>query len=165
MNRVVRTGLITAAALVALAHPSAAQKPQSPDIKAQRIDACSLLTPAQIKEYLPWEPMFDRIAGERDDIGDTGSACGYPTVHIQVLRFTPSFIEAARKGAKLEPVSGLGDEAHVRHNRAGYAEVFVKVGTRLLTVQANIPNDGTFESVKSKAIALAKALVAKLKQA
>ena len=166
MNRVVATSLLTFAAVCAFGRPVPAQKPQ-PDAKTQRIDACSLLTTTQIKEHLPWEPMFDQFAVERDDIGVTGSACSYPTVIIQVLTYSASFVDAARKQAmakqgRPEPVSGVGADAFVYHNPAGYVELIARVGPRLLTLQANIGRNETFESVKPKTIALATALAAKL---
>ena len=167
MNRPVAATLLTFAAVCASGRPLPAQKPL-PDAKAQRIDACALLTTAQIKEHVPWERMLDQLPAERDDIGTTGSACHYPTVTIQVLAYSPTFLEAARKQAAQresgpEPVSGVGEDAFVYQSSAGYVEVIARVGARLLTLQVSIGPKDTFESVKPGAIALAKALVPKVR--
>jgi hypothetical protein len=155
VNRIVYRPLVTAAAVVlAVALPSA-QKPA-------KIDACSLLTKAEVKEYLPWPAHVDSLPVEREDMGETGSACEYPTVRVQVLPYSRGFIDAAHKSRKPEPVTGVGDEAYISANRRYYAELVAKVGPRLLTLQASIPSEGTYESTKPKTIALAKALAAKL---
>ena len=93
----------------------------------------------------------------------TGSACVYPSVQIYVDQYSAAKIEAARKNGPLIPVAGVGDEAFVQQKGKYWAELYVKVGDRLLHIEKDIPADGTFESVKPSMIALAKALVAKLR--
>ena len=97
---------------------------------------------------------------EEEAVG-TGSSCNYPTVHVQVLRFSQSFIEALRKSGPLETISGVGDEAYFRNNKNRYAELMVRVDERLLTLQAD--GDGKMETVRVKVIDLAKIYVAKLR--
>jgi hypothetical protein len=58
---------------------------------------------------------------------------------------------------------GIGDEAYLYHNPAGYAELYVKVGARLLTLQRSIDMGQTIGDVRAGTIALANALVAKLR--
>lgn len=54
-------------------------------------------------------------------------------------------------------------EAYLYHNPAGYAELYVKVGARLLTLQRSIDMGQTIGDVRAGTIALANALVAKLR--
>jgi hypothetical protein len=105
--------------------------------------------------------MFDQMALEEEAIGTTGSSCSYPTVQVQVLMFTRSFLDAARQSATIETISGLGDEAYFRNNRTMFAEVFVRVGYRLLTLQADA--DDNVAAVKPTVIGLAREYVAKLR--
>jgi len=141
----------------------AAQSPPAPTsgAKPDRIGACSLLTKEEVKKIVPWAPMLDQFPVEEEPIGTSGSSCNYPNVHIQVLTFTPQFFDAARKQGKLEPVAGVGDEAYF-HDKAGqFAELYVKVGQRIVTVQKDV--DKSSEAEKPGVIALGKALVAKLR--
>jgi len=72
-------------------------------------------------------------------------------------------MDSARKQpGGVETVSGIGDEAYFRNNPQGYAELYVKIGKHIVTLQANVPPDGSIASVKPGVISLAKALVAKL---
>lgn len=75
--------------------------------------------------------------------------------------FSRSFIEALRKSGQLEGISGVGDEAYFRNNKDLYAELVVKIGSRLLTLQADA--DKGMETVKSHVIELARVYVAKLR--
>ena len=125
------------------------------------VEVCKLLPKDEVKKHLPWEKMFDQMPLEEEAIGTTGSSCNYPTVHVQVMLFTKGFVDAARKTGTLETISGLGDEAYFRNNKDEYAEVFVRVGSRLLTLQADA--DDNANAAKPKVISLAKVYVEKLR--
>jgi hypothetical protein len=155
MHLVARTLVIAIAVGTAGSVPLSAQSPATPTVTA-----CSLLPKEEVKRHLPWEPMYDRIAGEDEPMGGAGSACGYPTVQIQVLPSTSRMLEMARKRGGLEPVSGIGDEAYFHNNADRFAELYVKKGKHLLTLQA--PAQDKIASVKPGLLNLAKALVAKL---
>jgi hypothetical protein len=166
MGRILETVVLTfIAASVAGATALAVDGPQaaSPGAKTDRISACSLVSRAEVKKLLPWAPHVDQVANQEDPIGTTGSSCAYPTVHVQVMPFSQRMIDTARKNGKLEPVSGVGDEAHFHDNRNRYAELYVKAGKHLLTLQANVPVGKTSDSVKPAVVALAKAFVEKLR--
>ena len=157
--------LFVAAVTIAGIDSAAAQKPQAPapTPTPTKVDACSLLTLTEVKQHLPWPKHMDKIAkAEPEDMGGAGSACEYPTVRVQVLPFSRGFLDAAHKGRKPESVPGLGDEASISANRNNYAELAVKVGPRLVTLQASIATGETYETTKPKTIALAKALIPKL---
>lgn len=163
MNRFVNATLISV--VVSACLPSAvaqAQKSQQPPAASSpRIRACSLLPKEEVKKYLPWIPVLDRMAIEEEPIGTFGSSCTYPSVTIQVLSFSQTTIDMARKRGGLETIRGVGDEAYFYNNANEYAELYVKVGKYLLTLQANA--DGKIESVKPGVLNLAKALVGKLR--
>ena len=139
-----------------------AKPPQpAPAGGAQRVAVCKLLPTAEVKKHLPWKPLLDQFPPEEEPIGAAGSSCDYPSVMIQVLPFSQGMIDAARKKGGLEPVSGIGEEAHFHHNRNGYAELYVKTGKYLLTLQSDW--DGKDPTVKAGTLSLAKALLAKLR--
>jgi hypothetical protein len=159
-----RIPLITFATLWAASALIVAQQRQPPaDNAAVRINACSLLTRDEVKKHLPWQSLFDGIPDEETAIGETGSACEYPSVGVQVLVFTPQFMASAKKAGFSEPVPGVGDEAYYRTNPNGYAELYVRIGQRILTIQGNAPPGQKAEVVKPGVISLARAYVAKLR--
>ena len=160
MQRDIGAALIAVSIVAAAASPLAAQ-PRPTQPPGAKVRACSLLTKAEVKQRLPWRAALDNIPVEEEPLGPSGSSCNYPSVLIQVMPYTPNTIATARKTRKLETLAGIGDEAYFYDNPQGYAEIYVKAGTRLLTVQANADRD--VNAVKPGAIDLAKALVAKLR--
>ena len=128
-----------------------------------RVAACKLLSKEEVKKILPWQAMFDQMPIDEDPIGTTGSSCNYPSTTIQILAYTARFFEQARKLGKLEPVAGVGDEAYFFADPRGYADLYVKVGNRIVTVQANPGPKEKAEALKPNVITLAKALIAKLR--
>lgn len=67
----------------------------------------------------------------------------------------------ARKKGGIETIAGVGDEAYFHNNANQYAELYVRAGRHLLTLQSNW--DGKSEAVKTGTVNLAKALAAKLR--
>src|SRR5687768_705818 len=139
MTRFLSTSLITAGVVFAASSPLAAQsKPPGPaSAGVQRIAVCKLLTAAEVKKHLPWRPLLDQFPPEEEAIGTSGSSCNYPSVMIQVLPFSQGMIDAAKKKGGLETVSGIGEEAYFHNNLNRYAELYVKSGKYLLTLQSN----------------------------
>jgi hypothetical protein len=138
----------------------AGQAAQAP---AASIKVCGLLPRAEVKKLIGGDQIFDMMAPEEEAIGNYGSSCNYPGVMVQVLPFQQQTIDAVRKRGKLVDVAGVGDAAYAFDNPAGYAELYVKVGTRLLTLQRDVPPCKTQADVRPGAIALAMALVPKLR--
>ena len=162
MNRFLNAALtaVLSACLSSLL-AQAPSSPQPPGANSPRIKACSLLPKEEVKKHLPWIPVLDNMKIEEEPIGTSGSSCNYPSVFIQVLLFSQRTIDLARKKEGIETISGVGEEAYFHNNANRYAELYVKVGKYLLTLQANV--DGKIESVKPGVLNLAKALVAKLR--
>ena len=164
MNRLASTSLLTvvvvSASLVSL--PAQSKPPQQPPAGApQRVAVCKLLPTAEVKKHLPWRPLLDQFPPEEEAIGTWGSSCNYPSVMIQVLPSSSRMIEEAKKKGGLEPVSGIGEEAYFHNNLNRYAELYVKNGKYLMTLQSSW--DGKDPTVKSGTLSLAKALLAKLR--
>ena len=61
------------------------------------------------------------------------------------------------------PVPNVADAAYFHDNRGRYAELMLRSGSRLLTIQMDVPTGRTAASIQSNTIALAKALLPKLK--
>jgi hypothetical protein len=127
-----------------------------------RINACALLAKQEVKKHLPWLAALDAMPLEQDEIGTSGSGCGYPSVYVQVLANPQSMIDVVKKRGGFETVAGIGDEAYFYNNRDDYAELYVRVGQRMLTLQADVRTGEKAESVKPGVLSLAKALVSKL---
>src|SRR5688500_15530146 len=108
---------------VAAGSGTVAQGPQP-----ARVAACKLLSKEEVKKILPWTAMFDQMRIEEEPIGAAGSSCNYPSVTIQVLAYTPRFFDEVRKLGKLEPLTGIGDEAYFFADPRGYADLYSKVG-------------------------------------
>jgi hypothetical protein len=124
------------------------------------VRACSLLPKEEVKRHVPWEATFDFMEPEENAISDSGSSCRYPTVVIQVFPSSSQIIENARQRGGLEPLSGIGDEAYFRAFGEVVVEVSVRAGRYIVTVQADV--DDGIDSSKTRAVNLARALVASL---
>ena len=163
MNRFL-SRLLGSAAVVCVCSPpgGAFQQPQASSGARPTISACSLVTREEVKKHLPWNDVVDQLKTQEEALGTYGSACTYPSVEVQVMTFTQSTLDSVKK-MNVEAVSGVGDEAYLRDNRGRYAELIVKVGKHILTLQTSIPTGQKIDSVKPGVLSLAKAMVPKLK--
>ena len=136
------------------------------------IRACSLLTKELVIETTPYEKKVITqvlsIPPSEEPAGQSGSACSYGGVHLQVNPFPLSVIENqrqadARNGKPWAAVAGVGDVAYFRDNRGRFGELFTRAGAHIVTIQMDVPHGRTTESIKPNAVALAQALVAKLR--
>jgi hypothetical protein len=153
----VGTGSVWSPSLLAQSRPTQGPAAANPPIVA----ACSLISKEEVKRHLPWRPQLDQFDAEEEQLGSYGSACEYPSVRVQVMPFVQATIDNARKKSGIETVGGVGDEAYLYNNANRYAELYVKVGARLLTLQANV--SGSIDEVRPGVVAMAKVLVAKLR--
>lgn len=166
MSRITAILSATVVAAVALVSPESLKAQtgaagRSSADNSQRIAACALLPKDEVKRYLPWLAVLDQMPIEEEPVGASGSSCNYPSVFIQVLPFSPRTIEMARQKGGLATVAGVGDEAYFYNNADRYAELYVRIGKHLLTVQANA--NETVEAVRPGVVSLAKALIVKLR--
>lgn len=131
-----------------------------------RVSACALLTKDLVTAHTPHEQqslsLVLLIPPQEEPIG-SGSSCDYGDIHLQVDPFgAPQKIEQSL-AQKWSAVAGVGDVAYFRDNRGRSAELYVRSGSRVVTIQMGVPKGKTTEAVKPNAVSLAKALLAKLK--
>jgi hypothetical protein len=129
--------------------------------------ACALLSKDLIAQHTPYEKDAQKlvfsIPPEEEKVGATGSACEYGGVHLQVNPFaSPQYVEQQLVKDGWTRESGLGDVAMYRDNRGSYAELYVRSGARVITIQMSVPNVKTAAGIKPNAVALAKAVLAKI---
>jgi hypothetical protein len=126
--------------------------------------ACSLMTKAEVKPFAV-SPAFDAQAPEQDELG-RGTGCNYAGIYIIVDAFPFSNVEAerAKPGQNFEAVPGVGDAAYARQNmRSADAEIFFRVGQRVVNVQMEVSGGATYALLKPRLVGLAKAVAAKLR--
>lgn len=135
--------------------------------KPGAVKACALLSKDLIALHTPYEKdarkLVPSIPPEEEAVGATGSACEYGGVHLQVNPFaSPQYVEQQLVKDGWTRESGLGDLAMFRDNRGSYAELYVRSGARVITIQMSVPNGKTTAGIKPNAVALAKAVLAKM---
>ena len=161
-----RSVVVPAALLAAIALHVGAQ-PASAASGAPGAGACSLLTREVLLPVTPYEKqardLVFQIPPEEEAFGKSGSICSYGGVTLQVDPFAnPPAVEATM-AKEWTATPGLGDVAYFRDNRGEWAELYVRAGRRVITIQMDAPTGRTPESIKSNTMALAKALLPKLK--
>jgi len=133
----------------------------------QTIRACSLLSKELVVKVLPTphNKFVLDMPPQEEPLGTSGSACDYAGIGLQIDPFTPARLDALYKelGKTWTPVPDVGDGAYFRDNRGMFAELFARAGARVFTIQMSVPTGSTAESVKPTIIALAKAIVPKLR--
>ena len=129
------------------------------------ISACSMLTREIVMQVSPYEKqaldLVLRIPPQEDAVG-SGSACSYGGITMQVDPFAPAVFER-QIPKEMAPLAGLGDVAHFGDLRKQWAQLYVRAGAHVLTVQMAIPDGRTAASIQSNVVALAKAILPKLK--
>jgi len=131
-----------------------------------RVSACSLLTRELVTQWTPYEKqsldLVIQIPPEEDAVGPSGSACTYGGITMQIDPFAPAVFERQRQRDWV-PVSGVGDTAYFFDRRGEWAELYVALGTRVLTIQMDVPDGRTAATIQPNVIGLAKAILPKLK--
>lgn len=134
---------------------------QSVPLSAEPVpNACSLVSTEEVKKHLPWPSALDQFPAEEQPIGDYGSSCSYPSVMIQLLPSTSGILDVARKRGGGEAVSGIGSEAYFYNNADEYAELYVRTGKHVFTLQADVSD--SIASVKPGVLGLGRALAGRL---
>jgi hypothetical protein len=132
-----------------------------------KVGACALLTKDLLEKTTPVDTeRFElglMIPAAEEPVGVAGSTCEYGGVLLQVDPFTsPARIEETL-AAKWTRVPGLGDIAYFHDNIGEWAELYVRAGERVITIQMDVPTGRKAESIKPNVIALAEAILPKLK--
>jgi hypothetical protein len=144
-------------AMVCLASQTAAfQAPQ-----AGRISACALLTPEIAGKYIHTQ-ILPHLKPEEAQVGAAGTSCEYGRIGLQVDPFGRGTKPIA-PSKEWQPVPGVGDGAFFRPNGRQYAELIAWTGVHHITIQLGMNTGATMDATKAEAIALASAIVPKLR--
>jgi hypothetical protein len=126
--------------------------------------ACSLLTKELLAAHTPASTqsftLMMQVPAQEGKIG-TGSSCEYGGVMLQVDPFPVANFE--RLFGKYTSVAGVGERAYFHDNKGRWAELAVLAGGRMVTIQMGVPTEKTAASIQPNTVALAKAILAKLK--
>ena len=131
-----------------------------------RIGACALLPRELVEKVMTGnKTILSFVKPEEEPLGPNGSSCDYAGIGLQIDPLTPARFEEVRKklAKELESVSGVGDAAYFRNNRNEFAELLVRTGSHVVTIQIHIPAGGTAAAVKPNTITLANAIIPKLR--
>ena len=144
---------------------AAAQSGGKPPAASTANPACALLTREIVTKYsaTPNARLLDLIPPQGEPIGAKGSACEYGGIHLQIDPFANPDYYRKSPQKDWQVVSGVGDTAYFHNNRNNYAELMVFAGSRHFTIQMSVPMGGNADSFKSNTIALANALLLKLR--
>ena len=138
----------------------ASQAPGGATGKAAR-GACSILTKDLVAPFAENKMVLNIIKPEEEAMGGSASACEWGIVRLQLY---PGAKQNRTPPAKdLQPLSGVGEAAYFRNNRNQYAELAVWTATHYFTLQVSVPTGKTAEGIKPNTVALANAIIAKLR--
>ena len=178
MRAMLRTTFVTLVALATCAESSSpeAQSSAVRRTKGGMIEACSLMTNAEI-EKITGRRLYD--APEATTlVGGTGSACTYGTGAAQIILFQGensderwnAFLKAFhRENETKYPVSGVGLPAHALFPKPrneyedAVAFLVVKVGQDTLGVSMQVDKSRPADAALPDLVTLAKTVIAKLR--
>ena len=133
---------------------------------AARISACSLLTKELVTQVTPHDKqtlaLVLLVPPMEDPVGQSGSGCSYGGITMNVDGIAPAAFEKQR-APDWVAVSGVGETAYFHDNKGRWAELYVREGSHVLTIQMDVPMGRTAASIQPNTISLAKAVMAKLK--
>jgi len=160
-------GHVVASLLVmVLGEPSWAAQSARGSAAGTSVHACALLTKEVVAEHTPLSKQaFALVSGlpaSEDQIGQSGSECTYGGVTFNVDAINPDYFEKTRK-AEWKPMAGVGDTAYFRDNAGRFAELYVRTATHVFTIQMDVPTGRTSDAIQPNVVALAKAILPKLK--
>jgi hypothetical protein len=138
---------------------------QSPGAAAagNPISACSLLSPELVEKFTENKKLLKLFKPEETPVGAKGTHCEHGDIGLQVNPFARPGELRKSPGKDWQPVTGVGDTAFFRANRSDYAELLVWTGPHHFTIQLSVPSGSTPEAIKPNTIALAHAIIPKLR--
>ena len=169
MRQAMRTALVVVAAFQASTVASVAMAQAS----GGTLDACSLLSPAEFKQITGREDILKRgpQAAAPDEVPAGVSECEFLGFSVSLVdKVTHEGFETTRKqlaqsGNKIQPVSGVGDEAYLYEGTGrAYRQlaIVMRVGERRLSFMDLVEPDSV-EAVKPVLLKLGKAAAPKLR--
>jgi hypothetical protein len=131
------------------------------------VHACSFLTKALVAEHTPLTKQAFALVSDlppsEDAIAPSGSECTYGGVTFNIDAISPEYFERIRKPEEWKAITGVGDTAYFRDNAGRFAELFVRTGMHSFSIQMDVPTGRTSASIQPNVIALAKAILPKVK--
>ena len=131
-----------------------------------RVSACALLTKDLVVQHTPYtkesQKVLMQFQPEEEAVGTAGSMCSYLGVTFQLDPFAAPQRLEADMAKTWTPSVGLGDVSFFRDNKGEWAELYVRKGHRVITLQVDVPDGCTAAEIKPNTIALGKALLARL---
>jgi hypothetical protein len=169
MCHVMRMALVVVAAFQASAALSVATAQSS----GGTLQACSLLSPAEFKQITGRTDILSRgpQAAEPDEVPEGVSECEFLGFSVSLVdkvnheRFETTRKQLAQSGNKIQPVSGVGDEAYLYEGTGqSYRQlaIVMRVGERRLAFMDLVDPDSV-EAVKPVLLKLGKAAAPKLR--
>jgi hypothetical protein len=130
----------------------------------QRMSACTLMSRDLVEKFNTGSNQILKLMKPSEEpIGANGSSCDDGSIGFQINPFARADDLRKSPGKDWQPLTGVGDTAFFRNKADTYAELIVWTGPHHFTIQLGVPTGGTVESIKPKAIALAHAIIAKLR--
>jgi hypothetical protein len=158
MRRIITVLLVTGCLTLPAAALQSGGAPAAPSIRA-----CTLLTRDLAMQVTPYEgearDFVMKIAADEDAVGVSGSACTYGGITLQIDPFAPATLDRQRDRDNWVPVANVGDAAYFFDRRGEYAELYVRTGSRVFTIQMDVPPGRTTASIQPNVIALARAIL------
>ena len=133
----------------------------APASGAPRVTACSLLTPDIAQKYIDAR-IIKFLKPDDSPVGTKGTSCEYGRIGLRLNPFGEKTVPKS-PGKDWQPVTGVGDAAFVHPLNNHYVEVLAFTGPHHIGIQLGVPTGGTIESTRPEAIALANAIIAKLR--
>ena len=123
--------------------------------------ACSILTRDLVAPLTQNKKVLDLIPPDEESMGGSASACEHGSVRLQL--FPGARKDRTPPAKDLQPLSGVGETAYFRSNRNHFAELAVWTAAHYFTLQVSVPIGSTAEAIKPNTVALANAIIAKLR--
>ncbi len=125
------------------------------------VRACAVLTRDLVAPFTENKKILDLIPPQEEALGTVGTACEYGAVRLQLYPGRGGKRTVSAKD--LQPISGAGEGGYFRNNRDRYAELMVWTSKHSLDLQVSVPSGRTAEAIKADVVALANAIIAKLR--
>jgi hypothetical protein len=168
-----RQTMRTALGVMAAFQVSAASAVATAQTSGGTLEACSILSPAEFKQITGRTDILRRgpQAAEPGEVPEGVSECEFLGFSVSLVdkvnheRFETTRKQLAQRGDKIQPVSGVGDEAFLYEGTGqSYRQlaIVMRVGERRLSFMDLVDPDSV-EAVKPVLLKLGKAAAPKLR--
>jgi hypothetical protein len=143
---------------------AAASQARGAAATGKRLSACALMSRDFVEKFDTGnKQVLKQIKPSEEPPGVNGSICEDGNVGFQINPFARPDELRKSPGKDWQRQTGVGDTAFFRNKADTYAELMVWTGPHHFTIQLGAPTGGTVESIRPNTIALAHAIIAKLR--